>query len=158
MEAIIRFYISGFKGWAACASIFARGRSSRKHVCFAFIARTIPMSLRKAKLCQQRLPQFGVSSPSCKGSKIRHVFARAARLQKPLCRILYLSILHTMCNAGLAAVDAVVPVNCDFCTAKCERYENEPHVIAESRRLCVRRTHRAKAEETARHRRAIGAA
>lgn len=29
-------------------------------------------------------------------------------------------ISQAMCNAGLTAVDAVVPVNCDFCTAKCE--------------------------------------
>ncbi len=41
-----------------------------------FIARTIPMSLRKAKLCQQRLPQFGVSSPSCKSSKQMHGCSR----------------------------------------------------------------------------------
>ena len=43
-----------------------------RHICFAFIARTIPMSLLKTKLCQQWLPQFGVSSSSCKGSKLRH--------------------------------------------------------------------------------------
>lgn len=29
-------------------------------------------------------------------------------------------ISQAMCNAGLTSVDAVVPVNCDFCTAKCE--------------------------------------
>ena len=29
------------------ASTLLRGRSSRKHVCFAFVARTIPMSLGK---------------------------------------------------------------------------------------------------------------
>ena len=29
-------------------------------------------------------------------------------------------ISQAMCNAGLTAVDTVVPVNCDFCTAKCE--------------------------------------
>ena len=28
------------------------GRSSRKYVCFAFIARIIPLSLLKTKLCQ----------------------------------------------------------------------------------------------------------
>ena len=58
---------------------------------------------------------------------------------------------------GCRAVGTVASVNCDFCPAKCERFVNELHVIAESRRLCVRRTHRAKAEETARHRWAIRA-
>ena len=59
---------------------------------------------------------------------------------------------------GLPAAVTVVPVSCDFCPAKCERNNNIPHNITESRRLYVRRTYRAEAEETARHRRATRAA
>ncbi len=125
---------------SGCTYTFSHRRSSRKQSDFCFIARPIPLSLLKTKLCQQRLPQFGVSSPSCKGSKIRQCLARAAD-------VLY--------SAGLAAADAGDLVSCDVCPAKRERIDNVSHVITESCRLCVRgnrRTHRAQAEETARHR------
>ena len=98
--------------------------------------------------------------------------AKAAKSDTPLLALLLLHLVDSACmlhsptkmfrkqyiTQGYLAVGTVVSVNCDFCPAKCERFVNELHVIAESRRLCVRRTHRAKAEETARHRWAIGAA
>ncbi len=134
-------------------------------VCFAFVARIIPLSLRKTKLCQQRLPQFGVSAPSCKGSKIRQCLARAAFVLRtssvPACPNLHSEyVSQTVCSAGLEAAITADFISCDVCPAKCERCDNISCAITGSCRLCVRgnrRTHRAKAEETARHRRTIEA-
>ena len=106
---------------------FLQGRSSRKHVCFAFIARIIPMSLPKTKLCQQRLPQFGVSSTSCKGSKIRHDSARATTFTHIQTSIKYLDINY-LSDAGLRST----PVGSDpRSTGPCE-----PHAVPHAAPAC----------------------
>ena len=60
-------------------------------------------------LIQNRLPQFGVSSTSCKGSKIRHDFVRAATSLHGvmvrtflICRLKCFAVKR---NIGLAAYD-----------------------------------------------------
>ena len=138
-------------------ALIYRTCSSRKQSDICFIARFIPMSLLKPDSCSAK------ASTSHKSHLHR---AKAAKSDMTCSRCRYFAIcdrarmLHlrcesvsqAMCSAGLVAEVAAGSVSCDFCPAKCERMNNVTHVIAESRRLCVRRTHRAKAEETARHR------
>ena len=71
------------------------------------------MSLPKTKLCQQRLPQFGVSSASCKSSKQTHDCSRCIHNEWYACAHMprYVMNVFALRNMWLLAAGAAVPVS-----------------------------------------------